>query len=161
MRRDTWQALRSRVVFVNAPLERSESDSSARIGVSILRKISIGTVQIFQYRYLSKYRYFWQHYFTPLETTNMALSHYTLFPWQLSSKRPGKLLFVPQLYRYPSLWRKLFRAVMCGKASWGLWMRGCLSRGLKSSSINNDHSNLMLFCFTDPYITFVRKRKGL
>ncbi len=62
MRRDTWQALRSRVVFVNAPLERSESDSSARIGVSILRKISIGTVQIFQYRYLSKYRYFWQHY---------------------------------------------------------------------------------------------------
>ncbi len=64
MRRDTWQALRSRVVFVNAPLERSESDSSARIGVSILRKISIGTVQIFQYRYLSKYRYFWQHYNT-------------------------------------------------------------------------------------------------
>ncbi len=62
MRRDTWQALRSRVVFVNAPLERSESDSSARIEVSILRKISIGTVQIFQYRYLSKYRYFWQHY---------------------------------------------------------------------------------------------------
>ncbi len=62
MRRDTWQALRSHVVFVNAPLERSESDSSARIGVSILRKISIGTVQIFQYRYLSKYRYFWQHY---------------------------------------------------------------------------------------------------
>ncbi len=57
MRRDTRQALRSRVVFVNAPLERSESDSSARIGVSILRKISIGTVQIFQYRYLSKYRY--------------------------------------------------------------------------------------------------------
>ncbi len=62
MRRDTWQALRSRVVFVNAPLERSESDSSARIGVSILREISIGIVQIFQYRYLSKYRYFWQHY---------------------------------------------------------------------------------------------------
>ncbi len=62
MRRDTWQALRSRVVFVNAPLERSESDSSAKIEVSILRKISIGTVQIFQYRYLSKYRYFWQHY---------------------------------------------------------------------------------------------------
>ncbi len=50
MRRDTRQALRSRVVFVNAPLERSESDSSARIGVSILREISIGTVQIFQYR---------------------------------------------------------------------------------------------------------------
>ncbi len=62
MRRDTWQALRSRVVFVNAPLERSESDSSARIGVSILRESSIDTVQIFQYRYLSKYRYFWQHY---------------------------------------------------------------------------------------------------
>ncbi len=32
----------------------------------ILRKISIGTVQIFQYRYLSKYRYFWQHYPAPL-----------------------------------------------------------------------------------------------
>ncbi len=58
MRRDTRQALQSRVVFVNAPLERSESDSSARIGVSILREISIGTVQIFQYRYLSKYLYF-------------------------------------------------------------------------------------------------------
>ncbi len=37
------------MVLVNAPLERSESDSSARIGVSILREISIGTVQIFQY----------------------------------------------------------------------------------------------------------------
>ncbi len=59
---ETRQALQSRVVFVNAPLERSESDSSASIGVSILREISIGTVQIFQYRYLSKYRYFWQHY---------------------------------------------------------------------------------------------------
>ncbi len=69
MRRDTRQALRSRVVFVNAPLERSESDSSARIGVSILREISIGTVQIFQYRYLSKYRYFWQHYPSILSLT--------------------------------------------------------------------------------------------
>ncbi len=47
MRWNTRQALRSRVVFVNALLERSESDSSARIGVSILREISIGTVQIF------------------------------------------------------------------------------------------------------------------
>ncbi len=41
MRRDTRQALRSRVVFVNAPLERSESDSSARIGVSILKLVLV------------------------------------------------------------------------------------------------------------------------
>ncbi len=78
MRRDTWQALRSRVVFVNAPLERSESDSSARIEVSILRKISIGTVQIFQYRYLSKYRYFWQHYCIVWSCFN-AEANYHLF----------------------------------------------------------------------------------
>ncbi len=83
MRRDTWQALRSRVVFVNAPLERSESDSSARIGVSILRKISIGTVQIFQYRYLSKYRYFWQHYRAVIQSIEiMAAFIVIVWDWQ-------------------------------------------------------------------------------
>ncbi len=53
MRRDTRQALRSRVVFVNAPLERSESDSSARIGVSIFREISIPEILVLPFRYFS------------------------------------------------------------------------------------------------------------
>ncbi len=58
-------------------LERSESDSSARIEVSILRKISIGTVQIFQYRYLSKYRYFDNT--NPQYTVLHILSHCTFY----------------------------------------------------------------------------------
>ncbi len=114
MRRDTWQALRSRVVFVNAPLERSESDSSARIGVSILRKISIGTVQIFQYRYLSKYRYFWQHYFKQYLGVLVVskTQHY------LGLKRSVTIIWLFNLIKSPETELRITVGVKCWFIPW-------------------------------------------